>query len=55
MAPAHRLAAMLESSEDAIVVRTLDGTMTTWNPAAERMFGYTSAQIVGQQMDLLIP
>jgi len=55
LAVAQRLAAIVESSDDAIVARTLVGIITSWNPAAERMFGYSSAEIVGKPIDLLTP
>ncbi|MGM9515576.1 CHASE domain-containing protein [Roseateles sp. DB2] len=51
-----RLAAIVESSSDAIVGKDLDGRVTSWNPAAERIFGYSAEQALGMQMaDLLIP
>jgi PAS domain S-box-containing protein len=52
---AQRIAAIVESSDDAIIGRTTDGIVTTWNPAAERMFGYTSQEIVGKPVDLIVP
>jgi PAS domain S-box-containing protein len=55
LAVAQRLAAIVEGSDDAIVARTLDGVVTSWNPAAERMFGYSSAEIVGRPIGLLSP
>lgn len=54
-AEARRLAAVVESTADAIVVKTLDGRITNWNAAAERMFGYTAAEAVGQPVLMLVP
>ena len=47
--------AAVESSIDAIVTKSLDGTITGWNPAAERLFGYPAAEAVGQHIDLIVP
>jgi PAS domain S-box-containing protein len=50
-----RLAAIVESSEDAIVSKTLDGVILTWNAGAEHIFGYTASEAVGQSITIIIP
>jgi PAS domain S-box-containing protein len=52
---AQRMTAIVSSSEDAIIGMTRDGIITSWNPAAERIYGYSSEEMAGQTMDALIP
>lgn len=50
-----RLSAIIESSDDAIISKTLDGIITSWNASAERIFGYSVAEAIGRHMNMLLP
>ena len=50
-----QLAAIIESSDDAIISKTLEGIITSWNPGAERMFGYLASEAIGKSMLMLFP
>ncbi len=51
----QQMAAIVESSEDAIIGKTLEGIITSWNPGAEKLFGYSAQEALGQAMVMLIP
>ena len=49
------LSALIESADDAIISKTLDGIITSWNNGAERIFGYTAEEVIGKPVTILIP
>ncbi|MBF8298906.1 MAG: domain S-box, partial [candidate division NC10 bacterium] len=50
-----RLASIVESSDDAIIGKTLDGIIVSWNPGAERIYGYAQEEMIGQPISVLVP
>src|SRR5258706_14900588 len=49
------LRAIVESSDDAIIGKTLEGTIVSWNAGAQRMYGYSPSEVIGQSIRLIVP
>ena len=49
------LSALIESADDAIISKTLEGIITSWNKGAERIFGYTAEEVLGKPITIIIP
>ena len=49
------LAAIVESTDDAVIGKTSDGIMLSWNPAAQKMYGYSLEEVIGKSVSILVP